>query len=96
VGVLLVDAEAGEVRFEGNRERARIPAAAVEACEVEQTLIGGSLEHYFTVVRVRHPGGVREYPFAFRGDMGHFAAEVRRQRAAALRDHILGLTRRRE
>jgi hypothetical protein len=92
VGFLLLDDLRREVLFEGDRERIRIPAAAILACEVEQILIGesnaGGMPYYFTVLRVRDGEGVRELPFAYRGDLGQFGAGVRALRALTLRDRI--------
>jgi hypothetical protein len=95
VGFLLVDEGRREVRFEGDRERMRIPAAAILSCDVEETEIGegtpGAMKYYFTVILAEHPAGVRELPFAYRGDLGQLGAQVREGRAVALRDRVWGL-----
>jgi hypothetical protein len=95
VGFLLVEETRREVLFEGDGERMRIPAGAILSCEVEQTIIGegagGAIKYYFTVIRVQSPSGIRELPFAYRGDLGHFGAEVRERRAVALRDCVRSL-----
>jgi hypothetical protein len=95
IGFLAVDETRREVLFEGDRERIRIPVAAILSCEVEQTVIGewtsSGIQYFLTVIRVQHPSGARELPFAYRGDMGQLGAEVRERRAAALRDRIWAL-----
>jgi len=95
VGFLLVDEERREVRFEGDRERFRIPAAAILSCEVEETTFGegteGAIRYYLTVIQADEPSGVWEVPLAYRGDFGQLGARTREERALALRDRILSL-----
>lgn len=99
VGYLLVDDARREVRFEGDRERMVIPAGAIEGCDAEHTVVAagtpGALPISFTVLYVRDGAGVRELPFAYRGDLGQFGAGVRHRRAEALADRILDLIDRR-
>jgi hypothetical protein len=100
VGFLVVDETRQEVLFEGDRERMRIPAAAILSCEVEQIVIGewasAGIPFYLIVIRAQHPSGARELPFAYRGDVGQLGVEVRERRASALRDRIGALIPSRE
>lgn len=90
IGFLFVDESRREVLFEGDHEQMRIPESAILSCEVEEIFIGGQpggMKYYFTIIELED----RELPFAYRGDMGQFGAEVRRQRARALRNRIWDL-----
>jgi hypothetical protein len=95
VGYLLVDEARKEVLFEGDNKRMRIPAGAIRECEVEETVIGegtgGDMRHFFVVLVVRLESGEKDYPFAYRGDMGQLGADVRERRADALCERILDL-----
>ena len=58
-GFLRVDKARREVLFEGDRERWRIPAAAITYCEME-FFVEGQGSHaarkvFYTVLRARHP-----------------------------------------
>src|SRR6185369_10563065 len=81
IGYLLIDGSRREVLFEGDRERMRIPSKAILSCVVQQASFGevtaGSVEYFFTVMQVNHHTGVRELPFAYRGEFGKFGAGVR-------------------
>jgi hypothetical protein len=93
VGFLLIDEYRRQVLFEGDNERLRIPIQSLTLCEIDWTFIGGNegIKYYFTVLRFQTPKGTREYPFAYRGDLGQLGAEVRERRALALRDRISAL-----
>lgn len=94
IGYLLVDEAKGELLFEGDKERMRLPADAILAVEAEETRIGdGTMKYYFTVLEVDCGQEVRELPFAYRGDMGQLGASVREERSVALRDRIDRLPR---
>jgi hypothetical protein len=95
IGYLVFDESSREVLFEGDHERLRIPVSAIEVCEVERVMAGGdmpgAIEHYMTVIDVEFERGMREIPFAFRGDFGSLGAATRERRAADYRDRILDL-----
>ena len=65
MGLLAVDWRRRELRFEGDRERWRIPAEAITNCTVELTAgPAGQGGRYITVLRARLPAGEWEWPLA--------------------------------
>jgi hypothetical protein len=64
-GLLLVDADKGGIRFEGDQECYWIPAAAVLKCEVEvhPCTSATTAGLWAVVLRVRLGGGTWEFPF---------------------------------
>jgi hypothetical protein len=82
VGLLVVDRQKREIRFEGDRERWRIPAAAITYCQFEvfvQRQGHAKTKIYYAVVRANHRGGFWEAPIRPRGKLGLFSG--RRKRA---------------
>jgi len=66
-GFLAVDARRREIRFEGDKERYRIPAAALLSCEVEKSLFVSTAHpdapgFWLAVMRAFGPSGVWEAP----------------------------------
>lgn len=95
VGFIVFDESSRQVLFEGDRERLTIPAAAIEVCDVERVMVGGNMpgaiEHYMTIIDAEFERGMREIPFAFRGDFGSLGAATRERRARDFRDRIRNL-----
>lgn len=77
VGLRVVDRQKREIRFEGDKERWRIPAAAIQYCEVEVFIHQqGAYRNkiYFVVLRANHRGGFWEAPIRPRGKLGLFSS----------------------
>lgn len=87
VGFLRVYKARREILFEGDKERWRIPAAAITYCELEFFVEGqgthGATKIFYTVLRAGHPGGFWEAPIRERGSTGIFQSG--RRKKAALR-----------
>jgi hypothetical protein len=82
VGLMVVDEQKREIRFEGDKERWRIPASAITYCEFEvfvqqQGHVKSRL--YYAVVRANHRDGFWEAPIRPRGKLGIFSG--RRKKA---------------
>jgi hypothetical protein len=79
VGLLLVDKARREVRFEGDRERWRVPANAITACEVEKFVQGegthGATKIFYTVLRANRRNGFWEAPIRHRVGTGVFSGK---------------------
>ena len=78
VGLLVVDRQKREVRFEGDTERWRIPAASITYGEFEVFVRrqGHAVTRIFYVVlRVNHRGGFWEAPIRPRGSLGLFSGK---------------------
>lgn len=81
-GPLVVDQQKREIRFEGDKERWRIPAAAITYCEFEffvQQQGHAKSRMYYAVLRANHRGGFWEAPIRPRGKLGPFSG--RRKKA---------------
>lgn len=67
MGLMLMDPELRGIRFEGDYQNYWIPAAAIEACDLEAAItIGASATKaslWVVVLRVRVGGGTWEFPF---------------------------------
>lgn len=70
VGLLVVDRGRREIRFEGDKERYRIPAAAIMSAEIETYLFGNHTPMFFTVLHARQKQGVWEAPIRERRGAG--------------------------
>ena len=84
VGFLLVDRGRKDIRFEGDRERWRIPVSALSYCEVESFAEGhgaARFRSYFTVLRLSDASRFWEAPIRQDGGTG-VAFGWRRKRAA--------------
>ncbi len=92
VGFLRVDRSRREILFEGDKERWRIPAAAVTHCEVEFFVEGqgshAATKIFYVVLRARHPAGFWEAPVRERTGTGKFRAGRRRKSAQRLCEAI--------
>lgn len=67
IGLLRLDTQRREIRFEGDRERWRIPAGAVLNCAAEPAMPPGSaILYYMLVLGVRTAEGPRELSLAVR------------------------------
>ncbi len=69
VGLLLVDQGRRELRFEGDHERWRIPAAAITQCGFEEFAMGHT-RRYFVVLRANYRDGFWEAPVRERRGVG--------------------------
>lgn len=92
VGFLRLDKAGREILFEGDKERWRIPAAAITYCEVEFFVEGqgthGATKIFYTVLRARHPGEFWEAPICERGSTGIFQSGRRKKAALRLCEAI--------
>jgi len=88
IGFLKVDRARGEILFEGDKERWRIPATAITHCEVEFFVEGqgtaGATKIFFTVLRAKHPTGFWEAPVRERTGAGLFRSGYRQRSAMRL------------
>jgi hypothetical protein len=94
VGFLWIDAARGEVLFEGDRERIRIPAAGILTCCVFKAPIRVDplvFQKFFFVVTCAHPTDLIQISFAHRDGLGVLGAARRRQRAMATCERIRSL-----
>lgn len=76
VGLMVVDQQKKEIRFEGDKERWRIPAAAITYCEFETFVRQqghAKSQIFFAVLRVNHRAGFWEAPIRPRGKLGLFS-----------------------
>lgn len=69
IGFLAVDAQRREIRFEGGKERYRVPAGAVQSCELEKSLYTNSAPPtapgiWLVVLRIQTAAGNLEKPIA--------------------------------
>jgi hypothetical protein len=92
IGFLRVDTQKGEVYFEGDKERYRIPVTAITSCEIESFVIGqgshGATTVYRVVVQANHSSGFWEAPFAQAGGSGKFRRKARLKWAQDLQRQI--------
>jgi hypothetical protein len=82
-GLMVVDRQKQEIRFEGDKERWRIPAASIQYCELEvfiQQQGHYRNKMYYVVLRVNHRAGFWEAPIRPRGKLGLFSGK--RKKAA--------------
>jgi hypothetical protein len=90
-----VDKARREVVFEGDKERWRIPAAAILSCEVEFFVEGrgshAATKIYYVVLRARHPAQFWEAPIRERTGTGIFRAGRRKKAAERLCESIRSL-----
>jgi hypothetical protein len=88
VGFLHVDKRRREVLFEGDKERWRIPAAAILSSEVEFFVEGqgthAARKVFYAVLRARRPGQFWEAPLRERTGAGIFRTGRRKQAAERL------------
>jgi hypothetical protein len=95
VGLLRVDSRNREILFEGDRERYRIPAAALISCNLEFFVEGegshGATKLFYVVLRAQHPSAFWEAPIRERGSLGLFKTGKRKKQALALQNAIRGI-----
>jgi hypothetical protein len=79
VGLLVVDKARREIRFEGDKERWRVPANAITGCEVEKFVQGegthGATKIFYTVLRANRRSGFWEAPIRHRVATGLFSGK---------------------
>ena len=83
IGLLLVDQARREVRFEGDKERWRVPAASITSCEIEKFVHGqgaGATRIFYVVVRATRREGFWEVPLRER--TGHGLLSSKRKNLA--------------
>jgi hypothetical protein len=93
VGLMLVDRSRREIRFEGDKERWRIPAAAITHCAVEEFVLRqgeGRTKRYYVVLRANHRSGFWEAPIRARGRSGSLPRNQKKA-AAQIRELIQGI-----
>lgn len=87
VGFLQVDARRGEIRFEGDCERYRIPARAIRDCAIEQIVMSAgqsTITYYAVVISGDTATGPWEAPFIARQTRALVAPSHRRQSGDAI------------
>jgi hypothetical protein len=95
VGLLVVDKARREVRFEGDNERWRVPAASITSSEVENYVHGqgaGATRIFYVVLRATRREGFWEAPIRERRGHGLLAAKRKKLafRLAAAMQEIRG------
>ncbi len=83
IGLLLVDKARREIRFEGDNERWRVPAASITSCEVEKYVHGqgaGATKLFYVVLRATRREGFWEVPLRER--RGHGVLSSKRKKLA--------------
>jgi len=96
VGILLIDSERGEIVYEGDNERFRIPARAIISCAVEKSVVGaegqnGSVQ-YLTVIRASHPSILWEVPLIYRWIRWRLKKKDKAAGAEEMRRLIMSIT----
>ena len=85
IGLLLVDKGRREIRFEGDKERWRVPVASLTACDVEHYVQGhgaGATKIFFTVLRAKRREGFWETPVRERRGTGILCSKKKKTRSA--------------
>ena len=95
-GFLTVDSERREIRFEGDKERYRIPAEAIRSCKLEKSFyLKGAQRNapgfWYAVVRAYREGEVWEAPFAVRTVSGRDTTKARQKADEGLAAKIKAL-----
>lgn len=96
MGFLVVDVAHRELRFEGDRERFRVPADALLSCEVEKSVFSSSAKptapgYFLVTLRAPLAGGVWESPVAPIVGGSIFRSKARQQAAKSLQAKIQAL-----
>lgn len=81
MGLLVIDRSKRELRFEGDKERWRIPGAAIVSCQIEEYVHrqgNANVKIYFVTVRANHRNGFWEAPIRQRGSSGLFSRRLRK------------------
>ena len=93
--MLLVDQARREIRFEGDNERWRVPAASITSCEVEKYVHGqgaGATRLFYVVLRATRREGFWEVPLRERRGHGLLSSKRKKlaQRLAAAIQEMIG------
>ena len=97
IGFLKVDVPGREIRFEGDKERYRIAAAALKSCELEKSLLTSTARpnapgFWLVVIRAFSESGIWEAPVAPRLNTSVlFSTKLRKRAAEALQSKIKAL-----
>lgn len=96
IGFLTVDAPQREIRFEGDKERYRIPADALLSCDVEKSVFTSSAKptapgYFMVVLRAQTASGIWEAPVSPSVSKSIFNSKSRLQAAEALQAKIKAL-----
>jgi hypothetical protein len=76
IGLLVVDRRRRELRFEGDKERWRVPAASITNCTLEAYVHGqgeGATKYFYVVLRANRRDGFWEAPIRERHSSGVFS-----------------------
>lgn len=95
-GFLQVDRQQRCLRFEGNKLRWIVPAAALTTCRIEESLVGSEAspteKRYFVVIAANNAGEEWEVGMVYvRTDIGNDTAERRQDRARLLFTQIAAI-----
>ncbi|HEU5397561.1 MAG TPA: DUF3592 domain-containing protein [Verrucomicrobiae bacterium] len=96
MGFLVVDADRREIRFEGDKERYRIPVDALVSCDVEKSALSSAAKskapgYFMVVLRAATASGMWEAPVAPLVASSLFRSKARRRAAEALQARIQSL-----
>ena len=96
IGFLAVDEQRREIRFEGDKERYRIPADAIRSCELEKSFLSTTARAnapgtWLVVIRAASPDGIWETPFGPRVLKGRSLSKAQERAAKELHAQIKAL-----
>jgi hypothetical protein len=96
IGFLAVDEQRREIRFEGDKERYRIPADAIRSCELEKSFLSATARAnapgtWLVVIRAAGPTGIWEAPFGPRVIKGRSLSKAQERTARELHARIKAL-----
>ncbi len=89
IGLLVADPVRNEIRFEGDRERWRLPAASITNATLEHYVHGngaGKTKMFYVVLRASRPDGFWEAPLRERHATGLFSSKRKKIAAKLLAD----------
>ena len=78
IGLLVVDRSRREIRFEGDKERWRIPTAAISSCQFEEFVQrqgDAKTRIFYVVLQANYRDGFWEAPIRPRGNLGFFSGK---------------------
>lgn len=95
-GFLTVDASRREIRFEGDKERYRIPVDALLSCDIVKSVYLSTAKptapgYFMVVLQAQTASGVLDAPVAPTTSGSIFKSKARQQAADALRKRIMAL-----
>ena len=93
IGFLAVDDRRREIRFEGDKERYRIPADAIRSCELEKSFLSATARAnapgtWLVILRAAGPDGAWEAPFGPRVRTGRTFSKTQANAARELQARI--------